>query len=193
MVAFSRLLLVTLRLLCVPVSTASTPESCAASLPESELPRPPLGSTARLIYLGVGTQNYSCASSTPRSSGAVASLLDITSLYCPRQHVTVEAKEKHNLVDAGRHYFTKDLVPTFNITNAWKPFIFSGTKVANVSSPGNHSVHNIDWLYLVPHPLASNEKRVQAVYRVKTMGGVPATPCTGDQEVPYMAEYWFYI
>lgn len=193
MVAYSLLLLVALRLLSVSASTSSTPDLCEASLPESALPRPPLNSNARLIYLGIGTQNYSCTGSTPSSRGAVASLIDITSLYCPRQHASGGLVERSRFEEAGHHYFTSALVPTFNITKAWMPFVFSASKAANVSSPGTSIIPKIDWLYLVPDSLAPNSGRVRAVYRIKTVGGVSTTPCIGDQEVPYMAEYWFFF
>jgi hypothetical protein len=188
------IVIVVLRWLCVPTTAVPTAAVCAASLPQSDLPRPPPGTTAKLVVRGVGTQNYTCTNSVPSSRGAVAALFDITYSQCPQQYSNGDATAKPLFPSvAGRHYFTQDLVPTFDIATAHMSFLFSATKAANVSSPDHSAVRSIDWLYLIPSAKAPNPGGVQAVYRVKTVGGVPTSPCTCDQEVPYTAEYWFFF
>ncbi|KAF2138573.1 uncharacterized protein K452DRAFT_301105 [Aplosporella prunicola CBS 121167] len=67
-----------------PARRSTTP-----TLPSSTLPQPATGLKLKYIALGIGTQNYTCASSadntkrttsTPSSAGALATLYDITPL-----------------------------------------------------------------------------------------------------------------
>jgi hypothetical protein len=195
MVAYKFLTLILLHMLCVPISATPARAPCVEALPYSDLPSPPPGSIARLIVRGIGTQNYSCINAAPVSQGAEALLLDITCLHCsrPRQSGDKRASDEHDVAEVGRHYFTQQLVPVFDFSKAEIPFTFFATKAASVPSPGSPSSGAIDWLYLTPNSAAPNSGGVRAVYRVSTVGGLPEMPCTGSQEVPYMAEYWFFF
>ncbi|KAH8701426.1 hypothetical protein GQ44DRAFT_732918 [Phaeosphaeriaceae sp. PMI808] len=190
MAPFNVIILAFLQWVCSPIRAAAVPTSCALSLPHVSLPNPPPGSTVRLVLQGTGTQNYSCSNAVPTSRGAVASLSDITCFKCPQHYGGENALRGGERVEIGRHYFTHDLVPTFDIVRPEAPFIFFATKAANVSSPENP--YAIDWLYLVPKLMKPNNGGIRAVYRVKTIGGLPDVPCIGNQEVPYVAEYWFF-
>jgi hypothetical protein len=190
---YSLFVLVLLRWIGVPVSATAAPDPCSSALPRSGLPSPPPGSTTHLVVRGIGTQNYSCTSAGPSSHGAVASLLDITCLRCPQQCAGEGASAKHDGLYIGRHYFTQHLVPVFDMAEMETPFVFFATKAANVSSPSGSSSRAVDWLYLTPDPVAPNNGGVRAVYRVSTVGGLPDVPCIGNQEVPYMADYWFFF
>ena len=160
-----------------------------APLPSSCLPDPPPGTSAKLVALGVGTQNYSCVASVPVSRGAVASLFNVTSRHVSPRCAVSQAHE----LKIGRHYFTQDLVPTFDVGGSARlPFTFSAAKAAAVPAPGSNSVRAVDWLYLLPHTGAPNVGAVRAAYRVRTTGGLPVSPCVGEQQVAYTAEYWFF-
>lgn len=166
------------------------PTQCYPTLPLSRLPRPPPNTRPELVILGIGTQNYSCVDSAPVSQGAVASLFDITALQYA-QHC-VDAQRHPSVVQIGHHFFTSDRVPTFEIGKVERPFLFSGTKASSVPAPPTSLIPSVDWLYLTPNLTLPNEGSIQSVYRVKTRGGAPISPCVGPQRVPYKAEYWFY-
>jgi hypothetical protein len=194
MIAHHLFVFVLLRWLCTPASATPAPAPCAAAVPHSDLPSPPPGSTARLVVRGTGTQNYSCTNAVPSGQGAVASLLDITCLRCPRQCVEEDGVARHDgAAYIGRHYFTQHLVPVFDMTEVETPFAFFATKAANVASPDGPGARAIDWLYLTPDSAAPNNGGVRAVYRVSTAGGLPELPCTGSQQVSYTADYWFFF
>jgi hypothetical protein len=72
---------------------------------------------------------------------------------------------------------------SYALIKAETPFTFFATKAASVPSPGSLSSGAIDWLYLMPNSAAPNSG----------VGGFPELPCTGSQEVPYMADYWGFF
>jgi len=87
----------------------------------------------------------------------------------------------------------QDLVPTFDVGgSAQLPFTFSATKAAAVPASGSNSVRTVDWLDLLPNNGAPNMGAIRAAYSVRTTGGLPVSPCVGEQQVAYTAEYWFF-
>lgn len=175
----------------LPSRVVASPH-CTPLLPSSNLPDPPPGSTLKLIALGIGTQNYTCKDSVPTGNGAIASLLDITSLQHTQECAHVSTRGTMKTGEIGRHYFARDSVPTFDVTKSRPPFTFFGTKSVSVTAPGSPPITDVDWLMLAPNLTLPNNGGIKAAYRVKTKGGVPVTPCSGTQMVPYRAEYWFF-
>jgi hypothetical protein len=124
----------------------------------------------------------------------VATLFNVTSRHLSPRCATHREAQEHGLeLEIGRHYFTQDLVPTFDVGgSAQLPFTFYAAKAAAVPAPGSNSVRAVDWLYLLPHTGALNLGAIRAAYRVRTTGGLPVSPCVADQQVAYTAEYWFF-
>lgn len=107
----------------------------------------------------------------------------------------------------GRHYFTSNAtVPTFDLKTGNGDAGFVYTK-ANVKVPApsgapagrNGKGHgSVDWLALGQKPgvqAPSGEQTFKQVYRINTAGGKPPGSCegvSGNIEVQYAAEYWFY-
>jgi hypothetical protein len=75
-------------------------------------------------------------------------------------------------------------VPTFDVgSSAQLHFTFSAAKASAAPAPGSNSVRAVDWLYLLPHTGAPNIDASRAACRVRTTGGLPVSPCVGDQQV----------
>lgn len=186
-----------------PPTTLGGQGTCDLDVPASPLPAPPSTLSLKFVGLGVGTQNYSCVPgeagpSLTSSRGAVATLFDITDVLCATKTQNVFSIDLSSLRKGnrrlGQHYFTADLVPTFDLNYTHPRAFFSAKKSANVAAPGSGTISlpAIDWLYLVADGTKPNSGDVAAAYRVKTMGGVPPSDCAGNITVVYTAEYWFY-
>lgn len=166
-----------------------------------------------VIALGVGTQNYTCNSTTGTYSSnvALADLYDITSLvkastkdslcklYLKHSQDCQSEDNPLKLNLIGDHFFDASSKPNFDFTRSDKGWL-QAKKNAAVPAPAKASrgVKDqangaVDWLYLVDND-AGVSKDLLSVYRVQTAGGKPPTSCSGDEqiEIPYAAEYWFY-
>lgn len=175
------------------------------------LPAPNIQPT--IIALGVGTQNYTCDSTTGTfgSNVALASLYDIGNIVrsstkdtltrrylsasqsCHRDH------NPWNLKQIGEHFFDSAGIPNFDFTQSNGDWL-QAKKVASAPAPvwacdgvGEDTNGAVDWLYLADNGKGVS-KELKSVYRVETAGGKPPASCQGDEqyEVPYAAEYWFY-
>lgn len=182
-------------------------------LPESTLP--PTSLTLKHIFLGRGTQNYTCAtaSSVPVAAGALATLYDVSCLanndktraqlankFIPdllgKFSKSVESllPAKASPAHAGIHYFRADGAPVFVLNDGCS---IAAGKVAGCAAPitatGNANGAAVDWL-----KLARRETEVSAgieeVYRVQTAGGRAPAACTAEGwiTVDYVTEYWMY-
>ncbi|KAJ7116883.1 hypothetical protein C8R44DRAFT_738755 [Mycena epipterygia] len=173
------------------------------------------------VALGVGIQNYTCSSTTLKytSTGAVASLFDISCLDTTPAFTSVQtaafttwsaapAGTSANTVGAkvgapallGYHYFVPSPTGTaispkwdFTSTGAFAgnatAFVI-GSKVGDVAAPAD-SATNVDWLALnnLQGSLAAQ------IFRVDTVNGQPPTSCvagTADISVKYTAKYFLY-
>ncbi|KAK5003145.1 hypothetical protein LTR28_010537, partial [Elasticomyces elasticus] len=107
--------------------TVARPAAKSAILPTSDLPSPS-GLTLQYIALGVGTQNYTCATSTtasvPVPDGALATLYDATTFFSKPGHQSAMSslldsnlalKPNKDLDVLGHHYFVPPLTPTFDL------------------------------------------------------------------------------
>jgi len=193
---------------CHPLSQRST-----AVLPLSEvlsgLPNPTAAPV--IIALGVGTQNYTCNSTslTFGTNVAVADLYDvskyvksstkdsITKQYLKATQCNNQNPLHLNLI--GHHFFSTSTTPNFDFTSSGKGLL-QAKKVINVPAPSSafaglkgEAGGAVDWVYLADNGYGISQG-LQSVYRVETAGGKPPTSCkAGEQvEVPYAAEYWFY-
>ncbi|KAK5108666.1 hypothetical protein LTR62_008071 [Meristemomyces frigidus] len=97
----------------------------------------------------------------------------------------------HPLPVLGEHYFSATETPTFDLYAAPGHPYLSAKKLGDVPAP---SAADVDWLYLVGNGSPQNTI-INSVYRIKTAGGVAPGSCTGNGwlEVPYAAEYWYYL
>lgn len=190
-------------------STDTTLDLTAVS---SGLPSPT--ATPLIIALGVGTQNYTCDSTTGTYSSnvAIADLYDIASLVKPStkdglsklylQKSTECSSDDPNPLQLsliGDHYFDSSSKPNFDFAKSNRGWL-QAKKGANVAAPATaakgaqgDAYGTIDWLYLLDNGDGVSEDLL-SVYRVWTAGGKPPSSCSGDQqiEIPYAAEYWFY-
>ncbi|KAI9805631.1 MAG: hypothetical protein M1833_005123 [Piccolia ochrophora] len=220
-VTFSKAVVALTALLCLDAVSASPlrrlPRAADISkfaLPRSEgereLPAPQAGLTLKMVTIGRGTQNYTCADSTtaatPAAVGAVATLYDgsftirISEPFfhsLPGFALGINEKFLKLLPNTGKHYFDAADGPgvaTFDLGNAG---LFKGKKNDNVPAPkkahpGVKKEGAVDWLQL--NDIGAS-KGFKQTYRVQTAGGKP--PATCDKmprtfEVPYASEYWFY-
>ncbi|KAK4241117.1 protein CASP [Achaetomium macrosporum] len=183
----------------------------------SGLPSPSPGLTLKHIAIGRGTQNYTCntnnPSEAPRAVGAVATLYNAscivatnadlaTTLALASMHFQVsqsEATQKlapSNLAVSGRHFFTGDGTPFFNldVSAAWKlgeiPCAKNGSMPAPADAPkGLTGETAVPWLKLNAKQGATGG--LQEVYRVQTVGGSAPATCEGmpaSFEVQYATE-----
>lgn len=132
-------------------------------LPTNTLPAPAAGLVLRWIGLGVGTQNYTCATAdstaVPASAGAVATLYDISALNNdPLASMKIPSMSSLALGASmvsksvlemylramgynkalGEHFFNETMTPTFHLSKLKNPVpapeLFS-KKVANMPAP----------------------------------------------------------
>jgi len=167
----------------------------------SSVVTPPDPVTLRAVYLGYGTQNYTCnaTSGTYLTTGtAEAVLLDITAFYDGSRPVTALPAIK-KLRAVGKHYYVENpvtpgtVVPMFI---SWSPrAFFIGTKNATVASA--------EPTYSVADALLKNVGTYRGgqladwVVRTDVVGGVVPTVLNhcvaGDGiAIPYKAHYLFY-
>ncbi|WEW58843.1 hypothetical protein PRK78_004311 [Emydomyces testavorans] len=171
------------------------------------LPAPAANLKLKYTALGVGTQNYTCASSddstSPALLGAVATLYDASCLVTKFATVLdsfaqIAVKLPTNVVNdmitkhldleiLGNHYFAGH-VPTFDLRRNSRTDFVAVSVVAKVPAPGSGDV---DWLKLD----RVDGSGIETVYRVKTTGGKAPATCKSmprQFEVKYIAQYWMY-
>ncbi|KAL4871193.1 hypothetical protein BDV12DRAFT_164371 [Aspergillus spectabilis] len=193
-------------------------DSSSIALPSfaSGLPAP-TGQKPLYVALGRGTQNYTCATSTPDSepeaTGAVARLYNATCfaanfpdmielLPAIAYRMTLPTREYDSFPPANLnligHHFFEGKIPVFNLdtTPTRQLGIAKVKKDADISAPDNAVPGEngaVGWLYLT----ATNGTvgRYRSVYRVDTAGGSPPKTCDGLPEsftVQYAANYYIY-
>ncbi|KAL4876308.1 hypothetical protein BJY04DRAFT_200252 [Aspergillus karnatakaensis] len=195
--------------------------SCDASsiaLPSfaSGLPAPD-GQHPLYVALGRGTQNYTCATSTPASepvaTGAVARLYNATCfaanfpdmielLPAIAYRMTLPTREYDALPPANLgligHHFFENKTPVFNLdtTPTRQLGIAKVQKDSDIKAPENAIPGEngaVGWLYLTR--ANGTEGRYSSVYRVDTAGGSPPKTCDGLPAaftVEYAANYYIY-
>jgi hypothetical protein len=196
---------------CLPPTERSTTQTLNLKSVSPGLPQPI--SSPSIIALGVGTQNYTCNSTTGTYSSnvAVADLYDITNLVQSNTKDSLSKLYLKNSQDCnaddnplqlnhvGLHYFNGASQPNFDFTKSGHGWL-QAKKGAGVPAPNNASKGiepykngAVDWLYLLDNG-AGVSQQLQSVYRAWTAGGKPPATCSGNQQVqvPYAAEYWFY-
>lgn len=181
---------------------------------------PPSGLTLKYIGLGLGTQNYSCAtsdsSSMPVAIGALATLYDATALIAALPassnavtQTTCQADTHSNALSMlprfGEHYFNASGVPSFDLFGAHDAqyptggLFLSARKTGVSPAPatackGTDGAAAVPWLTLVDDG-SSRTRGLKEVYRVETAGGSAPATCEGMEALvtrDYSAEYWFY-
>ncbi|KAL9054863.1 MAG: hypothetical protein Q9162_003895 [Coniocarpon cinnabarinum] len=186
--------------------------------PVSTLPAPDSTLALKYIAMGLGTQNYTCAtsdeSSSPKAVGARANLYDATSIMVAAGNSrlgtdntimssgTCAADSNNSAGDLsliGEHYFDSDSVPTFDL--ATEKMLLKSQKMNATPAPehacmGRDKSPAVPWLMLQ----ADNTGRsvgLSQVFRVETAGG-NATTCVGMPAGPqgfqldYAALYYLY-
>ncbi|KAI9758909.1 MAG: hypothetical protein M4579_002720 [Chaenotheca gracillima] len=186
----------------------------------TKLPIASDGLVLKIVTLGRGTQNYTCASddssAAPVSVGAVATLYDTSDLLTklgqdylniltryavltgagPATRNAVLAPPLTTTPVAGKHFFDAKGVPTFDLSCSGKGLLH-GKKLADVKAPkdsatGQSGEAAVDWLELGD---AGGSTGVTQVFRVQTAGGSPPKTCKDQKaniEVQYSAQYWFF-
>ena len=179
----------------------------APTLPASALPPPPASLSLKYITVGVGIQNYTCASpsATPVSIGALASLSDATAIYTDVYNNAPSEVSKDRLASIGTcvsdqiqgdpglqhigsHFFTSSGTPTFDLSAGTKSsqypqgLLLSGKKLEAVLPPadackGRDGGLAVDWLQLGDDGTGKS-RGLKMVYRVETAGGSAAS-CAG--------------
>jgi hypothetical protein len=186
-------------------------------LPSSGLPAPT--GSLKYIALGLGTQNYTCASTpgsttaAPVAIGAVARLSDASDFLQDHEDFvstlpglvlglsTVTSTDPAKVLGLpylGQHFFTSTSSPEFDLTAVGARLV--AKKLANAAAPpgafpGPSNAGAVDWLQLEDNGAGLSFGGVSYVYRVETAGGKAPTTCTGKTgviTVPYAAEYWYY-
>ncbi|KAJ7032213.1 hypothetical protein C8F04DRAFT_1040713 [Mycena alexandri] len=208
------------------VAAAPSPRVCSTTPTVMDLPSGQtqlVSPTTAPLYvaIGVGVQNYTCSASTLKytSTGAVASLFDISCLDTVPAFKTVQtaafnawnalpAGASPNSVGAkvgapallGFHYFVPSptgtgISPKWDFTSTGanvgsaNAFVI-GTKVGDITDSTNTAV-NVDWLALnnLEGSLASQ------VFRIDTVNGQPPSSCvagSADISIKYAAKYFLY-
>ncbi|KIW08675.1 uncharacterized protein PV09_00626 [Verruconis gallopava] len=204
------------------LSAGSSKRAFTVSLPPSGLPDPSSISpavTLKYIALGVGTQNYTCASSpnsasAPIQVGAKATLFDagqffntfpgmvqtLPGLALGLYTMTGQPDMTRILGGSvlGHHFFNSLGQPTFDLSKINARLTakkLSGVAAPADSCPGPNNAGAVDWLELTDIGGGASYGGITYVYRVETAGGKPPAKCTdqsGAFTVPYAAEYWFY-
>lgn len=158
--------------------------------PASTLTPPTADLRLVLIAYGLGTQNYTCASSTsvPAAIGAVAGL------YNASCEVANPGEVQNNIVQAaaiGNHYFIDLTTPDFDIPGLGNT---KTKKVEEVAAPNPNA--DIKWLRLQAQT-SDSTSQVKFIYRLSTAGGLAPSSCEGRTDgevltVQYQAQYWIY-
>ncbi|KAJ7779752.1 hypothetical protein B0H16DRAFT_1671861 [Mycena metata] len=204
-----------------PRASACSTTSAVMDLPANQTQLVNPGANPLYVGIGVGVQNYTCSASTLKytSTGAVASLFDISCLDATPAFTNVQtaafnawnalpAGASPNSIGArvgapsllGYHYFIPSpsgtgISPKWDFTstgaNAGNANAFVvGTKVGDLTDATNTAV-NVDWLALnnLEGSLASK------VFRIDTVNGQPPSSCvagSADISVKYTAKYFLY-
>ncbi|EON63346.1 hypothetical protein W97_02573 [Coniosporium apollinis CBS 100218] len=190
--------------------------------PPSSLPPPPSGLVLKRVLLGLGTQNYTCATSTtasaPKSNGALATLHDLSPLLLPVKPMTAvaalaplvpplalaraaessytTAASLLGLPSSGTHFFDAAGAPNFVLSGGAE--VFRGKLQARtpaVVPAGGSAAPAVDWLILADAGGSRGSLVGGVVYRVWTAGGVVPASCEGlgkEVGVGYAAVYWVY-
>ncbi|KAJ4495736.1 putative malate dehydrogenase [Lentinula edodes] len=193
--------------------------SAVIELGSSTLPAPKF--TPKFVGLGVGTQNYTCASSgTYTNVGALAELFDISCLYgqpgfdditsvvslfwnaapptvTPSEIIAFGEEYDLSFV-LGEHYFVVNPVTGSGLNPKW-----DFTSHAFDGNPNAYVVGSkVDD---VPAPTGSSDidwlyltnltgSLANEIYRIETKGGQPPASCTPGSNnitVKYTSLYWF--
>jgi len=179
----------------------------------------PSGEKVENIALGLGVQNYSCATTGTYSSvGAVAELIDISCLHGTSlfNSIQVDAYEIFNATKSvtvndvikvlgsssivlGQHYFVTNpftgtgVSPTFDFRANSKKGDPNAFVIANKTGdiPAPTGSKDVDWLELT----GAEGQLAKHVFRIDTKAGQPPANCTPGSllSVKYAAQYWFYI
>ena len=174
------------------------------------------GGTLKYIALGVGTQNYTCAtpssSAVPVAIGAKAVLSDAGAFLSANPgfvgalppvalsadvYIHQSMAAILGLPPLGSHFFDAAGHPNFDLTAVGAQLVAKKVAAAPAptgADPGPSGSGAVPWLYLTDAGLGTSFG-VSNVYRLETAGGNPPTSCINSPasfEVPYAAEYWFY-
>ena len=197
------------------------PLDLVATSATSALPTPT--STIKYIALGLGTQNYTCNSTTGKydAAGALARLFDAT------VHLSVNPSEISSLsqtyLDAytslecassssdciNKDHRCEDRANAKSLPILGEHyFTVAGTPTFDLQSAPKHpflyaakkadvpapSSDDVDWLFLASNGSTVNNV-ISSAYRIETAGGVQPSTCSGSDSitVPYAAQYWYYI
>jgi hypothetical protein len=191
-------------------------------LPDSGLPAPSTVSPAvnlKYIVLGVGTQNYTCASTpnsaggNPVSVGAKAALYNagpflqnhedmvesLPGLALSYKSMTGrDVSPSLGLSSIGQHFFNAAGQPTFELTAVKARLVakrLNGVAAPPDACPGPDGAGAVDWLQLTDVGGGASFGGITYVYREETAGGKPPGNCanqSGAFQVQYASEYWFY-
>jgi hypothetical protein len=190
------------------------------TLPPCALP-PPNGTVLKYVALGLGTQNYTCATpqstAVPAANGAIAQLYDVGWFLEMNQAMIPSlpplALGMYSMSNGslnlpyilrfpvlGRHFFNAALQPTFDLYTVNAQLL--AKKVSGIPAPAGASAGPdgsgaVDWLYLVDNSNGNGATfgGINSVYRIETAGGKSPPTCANSPasfEVVYATEYWFY-
>lgn len=149
-----------------PLYIRSSSAASQVALPASTLPLPAANLTLQYVTLGIGTQNYSCAttpnnaSATPTPKGAKATLYDASFILSQGPPAMKASTEKMlpalalslwetyqvtpdqwpapmQLFALGHHFFSAAGVPTFVLDGASPKAQIQGKKTGNVAAPAD--------------------------------------------------------
>ncbi|KOS42392.1 hypothetical protein ACN38_g6733 [Penicillium nordicum] len=178
----------------------------------------PSGLKPKYVALGRGTQNYTCADSTskstPAATGAVARLYNATCIAAnfpdllenlPNLAYKISLPTDEyasfppaNLKLLGHHFFFDATTPEFNLntTPNQQDGIVMTKKGGAIDAPpgavpGKYGA--VPWLYLTTSD--GTVGNYKSVYRVNTAAGSPPKTCKGMPaafEMPYAANYYFF-
>ena len=184
--------------------------------PNSTLPAPLPGLSLKYVALGLGTQNYTCATSDstslPAPIGAAANLYDTTAAVAAVASApssTVQralnavscAADSENtaggLKQIGHHYFDAAGTPTFDLTP--QGLLLKAKKVDTMTAPsgacaGRDGAGAVPWLMLQDDGTGRSVGLTQ-VFRVETAGGNAPPTCDGAApsiQQDYAALYYLY-
>jgi hypothetical protein len=176
------------------------------------LPPPPANTTLKVLTVGRGTQNYTCACETakPVAVGAQAVLFDVGAflgsdrpdlLYTLPEYLYEQSPVTVGLTAVGSHYFDAQGVPNFDL-KAYSLYLKGATlasttpaQVPAYSGLPIPSTAPVAWLYLGAKPGDAGTVGLTNAYRVETAGGSPPATCAGivgNFTVQYSAIYAFY-
>ena len=186
----------------------------------NRLPSPDAGLNLVQVALGVGVQNYTCASGVPVALGAIAVLYDAdcalsnidmlnslpplavqTEGSTELLAIRVASQMAQAQLTIGVHYFDATGSPTFDFRQRGGKNIFFGAVSAKAPAPAGSSMGRsptafgaVPWLKL-GSKVNGGSVGYKNVFRLVTAGGSPPSSCAGQStlfSIPYAAEYWLY-